>query len=194
MTGPSSLLSSPRLYACLRSLSASSPARALSCLLNMINGPDLCQIARFEFIFQSLEVSCVPFCLLVGRWTVSWSSLQGRGGIFFPQICTWLPAFSCTSHKRPFIEIAFPWIFPSLFKTSFLRFLCKDIWRKLFAGFIWDRQFVYLKPTCVSWVDRLCAEEKKKGFGGWWGERDSRQMLAWLTPSRKYQKALYEVL
>lgn len=33
-------------------------------------------------------------CLLVGRWRVSWSSPQGWGGTFFPQICTWRSAFS----------------------------------------------------------------------------------------------------
>lgn len=41
------LLSSPRLSACLRSLSASSPARELFCLPDMINGPGPRQIARF---------------------------------------------------------------------------------------------------------------------------------------------------
>lgn len=105
MTSLPSLLSSPRLAACLHSLSASSPARELYCLLDMINGPGLCRIARFGFTLQSLEVSCVPLCLLVGRWRVSWSSPQGWGGTFFPQICTWLSAFSCTSHKRPITEI-----------------------------------------------------------------------------------------
>lgn len=42
------LLSSPPLSACLRSLSASSPAhRELFCLPDMINGPGPRQIARF---------------------------------------------------------------------------------------------------------------------------------------------------
>lgn len=60
-----------------------------------------CQVG---FTHQSLEEK-VPFCLLVGRWRVSWSSPQGWGGTFFPQICTWLSAFSCMSHKRPLTKI-----------------------------------------------------------------------------------------
>lgn len=77
------LLSSPRLSACLRSLSASSPARELCCLLDMIYGPGLHRIARFGFTLQSPKESCIPRCLLVGRWRVSWSSLQGWGGHIF---------------------------------------------------------------------------------------------------------------
>lgn len=90
----SSPLSTPRLSACRCSLSASSPVRELSCLLDMINGPDLRRTARFGFTLQSWEESCTPLCLLLGRWRVSWSSLQGWGGTFFPQICTWLSVFS----------------------------------------------------------------------------------------------------
>lgn len=93
------------LPACLHPLSASSPARELSCLLDMINGPGLHRIARFGFTLQSQEESCVLLCLLVGRWRVSWSSPQGWGATFFPQICTWLSAFSCANHKRPLTKI-----------------------------------------------------------------------------------------
>lgn len=133
-----SLLSSPRLSACLpaclpaflHSLSASSPARELSCLLDMINGPGLHWIARFGFILQSQEESCVLLCLLVGRWRVSWSSPQGWGGTFFPQICTWLSAFFCANHKRPLTKILSLQLCFSLF-TSFLRFNTRTLKGKL---------------------------------------------------------------
>lgn len=47
----------------------------------------------FGFTLQSPEESCLPLCLLVGRWRVSWSSPQGWGAMFFPQICTRLVCF-----------------------------------------------------------------------------------------------------
>lgn len=164
MTLLSPLLSSPRLSACLHSLSASSPARELSCLLDMINGPGLRRIARFGFTLKSLEESCVPFCLLVGRWRVSWSSPQGWGGTFFPQICTWLSAFLCTSHKGHRLK-SFHWNYVSFnflsrFNTSFLRFCTRTFEGNsfffFFAGFMGDRQLggqvcLFEANLCVSW-------------------------------------------
>lgn len=88
------LLYTPRLSACLPSLSASSPAGELACLFDR-SMAQACRIDRFRFTLESLEPSCVPFWLLVGSWRVSWTSPQGWGGTFFPQICTWLSVLSC---------------------------------------------------------------------------------------------------
>lgn len=91
MTGLSSFFTSPVYVA---PLSVCFPA----CLwvvpsFRQIDGPGLYWSARFGFTLESLEKSCVPFCLLVGRWRVSWTSPQGWRGTFFPQICTCLAAF-----------------------------------------------------------------------------------------------------
>lgn len=121
----SSLLSTPCLSAFLCSLSASSPVCELSCLLDMINGPGIRRPARFRFTLQSREESCTSLCLLLGRWRVSWSSLQGWAGTFITQICTWLSVLSCTNHKGWWLKsfhwhkISFNFALP--FNTPFLR-------------------------------------------------------------------------
>lgn len=58
---------------------------------------------------------------------------------------------------------------------------------------MWPGGRVCLKPTCVC-LDEVVAGKEQAGERGGSGRSARRQMLAWPTPSRKYQKALYEVL
>lgn len=110
--------------------------------------------------------------------------------------CLLFPA--CTTHYRPPTE-SLDWDnFFLCFKKKLLPVvLCKDVWRKLsLSRLMGDWQLVCLKPTWVSWVDRVVWCRKRGRVGCWWrsGVGACCQMLAWLTPSRKYQKVLYEVL
>lgn len=102
MTPFISLLTSPRLSACLRSLSVSSPARELSCLLDMISGPGLRRIARFGFTLQSLEESCVPLLSSGGQMKSQLELTTGmRGHIFSTDLhltVCFLPALAIKGH------------------------------------------------------------------------------------------------
>lgn len=159
------LLSSPRLSACLRSLSASSPACELYCLLDMINGPGLHRIAGFGFSLQS-SGRCVPLCLLVGRWRVSWSSPRGWGGTFFPLICTEPSCFFLARYKRPLIKIPY-WNYISFnFPCIMIPPSSGHLRESFFAGFIGDRELgghlcVFKANLCVSWQG--CVVQEKGG-------------------------------
>lgn len=108
---------------------------------------------------------------VVGRWRVSWSSRQGWGGAFFPQICTWLSGFSSAGHKRPltvwniFIDVIFSSFFLSLIPscTGLVQGHLKET---LFAGFIGDRRlsrrvWLFESSLCVCWQG--CVVQEKGG-------------------------------
>lgn len=131
---------------------------------------------------------------VVGRWRVSWSSRQGWGGAFFPQICTWLSGFSSAGHKRPltvwniFIDVIFSSFFPFLntvlhwfgTRTFEGNFICWVHW-----GQAAQQTSLAVWKQLVCLLTGLCGA----GKGGC-----TLPNVCLLTPSRKYQKALYEVL
>lgn len=192
MTVFSSPLSSPRLRACFCSLSAPLLACELSCLLDVINGPALCRVARFGFTPQSLEVSCAPL------WWADEESAGAHGrdeGVHFfhrsALDCLVFPALVIKGHWLSeifLLTLYFHHFFLSLIPscTGLVQGHLKET---LFAGFIGDRRlsrrvWLFESSLCVCWQG--CVVQEKGGA--------RCQMFAWPTPSRKYQKALYEVL
>lgn len=101
------LLSSPRLSACLRSLSASSPARELFCLPDMINGPGPRQIARF-WVHSAVSGGELCFSLSSGGQMKSQLELTTgmRGAHLFHRSALDCQIFSALAIKGPPFQIS----------------------------------------------------------------------------------------